>query len=184
VTEDELKAIEARAEAAWAGPWTIEYDRNDQANIYAGPDCWLALLPHQCVAPIEQEQKRNAAFVAAARTDVPALVAEVRRLRDALEEIAQYAPNHATLGQAMRRAQGALGGSEDTPAAHRKLTVERAIDIAKGCYDYNGGHAGQLREAFHHGIGTVINALVSASNSPDTLQNRTLEAIGTGGAAK
>ena len=53
ITEQQLAEIEARANAATEGPWTIEVT--------------------------------NADFFAAARADVPALVAEVRKLREALQ---------------------------------------------------------------------------------------------------
>lgn len=55
MTDEELKAIEARANAATPGPWMkgVTYDHG-----------------------------RNAEFIAASRTDVPALAAEVRRLKE------------------------------------------------------------------------------------------------------
>jgi hypothetical protein len=59
VTDDELDVIGARANAATPGPWTWpDWD-----------DC------------SEQEADANNEFIAHAREDVPALVAEVRRLR-------------------------------------------------------------------------------------------------------
>lgn len=83
MTPEELDAIEARAKAATAGPWTYEgsgcihtratehYDPEDEAyvlEVLRGPDD-----PSRHTA--------NGRFVAAARTDVPALVAEVRSRR-------------------------------------------------------------------------------------------------------
>ena len=38
--------------------------------------------------------------------------------------------------------------------------IDKAIHIAKGCHDYNGGWAfDREREIYHHGIQTVISAL-------------------------
>lgn len=60
----DLDAIRARAEAATEGPW-FAWDRAVGWNIVI-------------------TRPEDAAFIAAARTDVPALLAEVERLREAL----------------------------------------------------------------------------------------------------
>ena len=75
----DLDAIEARANAATSGPWEVEAaavvcDRyEDERPGVCGP--------HDVDWPLLAE---DAEFIAHARTDVPALVAEVRRLRAAL----------------------------------------------------------------------------------------------------
>ena len=57
------------------GPWAIEPDDNEQLNIYAEERAfWVALLPHQCVRSIEEQQKINARLIAAA----PDLLAALR----------------------------------------------------------------------------------------------------------
>jgi hypothetical protein len=88
LTSSELDAIEARANAATPGPWergaTLrERDGkvttfSEEASVYpplgeAGP-----------VAVATVAEYDNASFIAHARQDVPALVAEVRRLRGLL----------------------------------------------------------------------------------------------------
>jgi hypothetical protein len=67
VTDLDLSAIKARIEAASAGPWT------------AHPDglVWAPRLGDPVSGSAELE---DAEFIAAARLDVPALVAEVERL--------------------------------------------------------------------------------------------------------
>lgn len=71
MTEAQLAEIEARANAATPGPWTADNEYDEPAVV--GPDNRdLALFV---------ETDADAAFLANARTDVPALVAEVRRLR-------------------------------------------------------------------------------------------------------
>jgi hypothetical protein len=69
MTDDELKVIEARANAAAPGPWRRDMDvvRDAEDFMIVGPD--------------ERYTEQDADFIAAARTDVPTLVAEVRRLR-------------------------------------------------------------------------------------------------------
>lgn len=81
ITDEQLAEWRRLADAAWPGPWELELDRNDQQNVYAADRTWIALLPHQCVRSIEEERERDAEFIAAARAAVPALIAEVERLR-------------------------------------------------------------------------------------------------------
>jgi hypothetical protein len=111
MTDDELKAIEARANAATPGPWHLAItgdDDPDRANIEAG-----------AIDVCDNPTNDDATFIAHARTDVPALVAEVRRLRrhsEALYELLSLRDVHiepknkgdaqvaATLTQIMRHA--------------------------------------------------------------------------------
>lgn len=90
MTHDELQAIKARAEAATPGPWHLAIcvdtidgrERDDLANIEAGAKDIAYEVPSD-----------DAAFIAHARTDVPALVAEVERLTKitALRPVTVYA---------------------------------------------------------------------------------------------
>jgi len=62
-----------------------------------------------------------------------------------------------------------------------KKTVERCLNIAKGCHDYNGGHHGEVEnKIYHHGIQTVVNCLESFlnSNGKGDLQLQVVENIG------
>ena len=89
MTPEQIAAIKARAEAATKGPWTSPWDLPDDATedqIYiAGPRGEMVVgtmwYDGQHFACAEQD----AAFICHARSDVPALVAEVERLRKALE---------------------------------------------------------------------------------------------------
>lgn len=89
MTDDELDAIEARANAAVAGPWRSSRDEMTQAfgqHRYAvlafadEPARKLAFIIDGFTGSPEMGQ--TAAFIAHAREDVPALIAEVRRLRE------------------------------------------------------------------------------------------------------
>jgi hypothetical protein len=99
VTNDELDAIEARANAATEGPWEHRpVKERDGTLVLTYPE--IIFLPNNTVvartyawgnreAPRSaadkwQEAAGTAEFIAAARTDVPALVAEVRRLQEAM----------------------------------------------------------------------------------------------------
>lgn len=80
----DLEAIEARLKAATPGPWMSEFwdgllfvsAIHDAGGSYV---CELGLGSDSAA--------KDAAFIAAAPTDVAALIAEVRRLRAALEVI-------------------------------------------------------------------------------------------------
>ena len=77
MTESELKEIEARTNASTEGPWrsAVNYNGNPPRIYYMVGDLdakdGLARVVDSC----------DAEFIANARTDVPALIAEVRRLR-------------------------------------------------------------------------------------------------------
>lgn len=83
MTEEELAALEALTEAATAGPW--EWNDHDlHAVSVANDDPWDPASGQKIIVTDSgayPPEKDDAAFIAAARTAVPALIAEVRRLR-------------------------------------------------------------------------------------------------------
>jgi hypothetical protein len=96
VTEDELKQIEERAAKATDGPWRFEAGPSDQPNcqdIYAGDGNGPIAMTEPGVYPLGSKHGvgktplADAAFIAAAREDVPKLVAEVRRLSGEAERL-------------------------------------------------------------------------------------------------
>lgn len=143
-----LAEIEARANAATPGPWRegntgsddpawVEVDTGEDgdeiglAQVIDGPRkiartgwSWLKS---------DQQHRTNAAFIAAARTDVPALVAEVRRLTAALD--------------AARRE----GAEEMREALIVRFTqrVEYLHPWAEAEDDENGCHTGAWTEALN-----------------------------------
>ncbi len=74
----DLDAIEARVEAATEGPWTVG------ANAGCGCCRWIRQGDEDGPQICNADDRGDDQFIAHARTDVPALVAEVRRLREAL----------------------------------------------------------------------------------------------------
>ena len=75
LSEQELAAIEARAEAATEGPWAARFDGQRQGIFVAHRSVILFDVGH--VRPTTPD----ADFIANARADVPRLIAEVRRLQ-------------------------------------------------------------------------------------------------------
>jgi hypothetical protein len=101
LTPAQLEEIEARANAATPGPW-----KRCSANEARPEGCSCGLVwsipidipiidvrmrGDDMAHPPQQEEHANGLFVAAARADVPALVAEVRRLRRVVESYAAHA---------------------------------------------------------------------------------------------
>lgn len=87
----ELAEIKARAEAATPGPWSDRYVIGDEGG---GPKHRVTFrLLSGLTGDITGHCRRtpDAAFIAHAREDVPALVAEVERLRAALDILANVA---------------------------------------------------------------------------------------------
>lgn len=88
LTDDELDAIEARSSAATPSPWWSWVEGRDgvAGDTFIGrgldgarhPDLYLSTDPGERVSSEDHD------FIAAARQDVPRLVAEVRRLRGLL----------------------------------------------------------------------------------------------------
>lgn len=119
----DLDAIEARCDAATPGPWRDdETDNNGQRLIFGdNADDWIALLPHQCVESIRVERDRDAAFIAHAREDLPALVAEVRRVR----------PRHARLEAAIVLYRRAMDAVRDDDEEAAWLLAQRAEEVLR-----------------------------------------------------
>lgn len=88
----DLDAIEARAEAATPGPWTARL-RDDMWEINDGSGSNFVSIVESCWLPDDCDTGQyggipdvdDARFIAHARTDVPALVAELRAAREVVE---------------------------------------------------------------------------------------------------
>lgn len=90
LTDDELKAMEARWARATAGEWYAWPAPPSHAGwlVLARAPTAQAPLAHLCDAPPAYvadlaggAARANAAFIAASKQDMPRLIAEVRRLR-------------------------------------------------------------------------------------------------------
>jgi hypothetical protein len=86
LTEQQLDDIETRANAATPGPWCTDSWEIYQGTEYVAGAEWIG---ETCRAGEMDDSRADAEFVAHARTDVPALLAEVRRLGAALAEAAE-----------------------------------------------------------------------------------------------
>jgi hypothetical protein len=92
MTERELLQIEARVRAATEAPWeaVLLNDYTDPTTI-EGPEFSANTpipnpdLDQEQYMLVQRQVHMDAIFIASARSDVPALVSEVRRLRTALK---------------------------------------------------------------------------------------------------
>lgn len=115
MTPDELALIRARAEKATEGPWkvwamSVLADPVGNSNLYDG------LLIADTTDPHRGLRTFNADFIAHARTDVPALVAEVERLqREVARTVGDLCAND--LGKRIRV-------ESDTPVEGALLTLD------------------------------------------------------------
>jgi len=96
MTDEQLSEIEAREQAATLGPWQyggVPYDRYEDPFIFGPNDEYVA----QTTCDMQSgSQKHNinedTIFIAHARQDIPDLLAEVRRLKDALAKALKPRP--------------------------------------------------------------------------------------------
>lgn len=115
LADDGFAEIRARAEAATEGPWcTDDWEIYQGAEYMPGLSRWVGETCRGHVDGFPQD-RADAAFIAAARSDVPALLAEVDRLRaerhstnealdDAVKAIAEKGARVAELEQQLAAA--------------------------------------------------------------------------------
>ncbi|MCS5499840.1 hypothetical protein NY607_01815 [Lysinibacillus sp. A4] len=85
MNQEQLNAIKDRMSKATPGPWKVAYDTDDRDHVvdiwFDGEDNGYAEIHDNGFGNAPD----NAKFISHAREDVPALVAEIERLREALE---------------------------------------------------------------------------------------------------
>jgi hypothetical protein len=99
LTSAQIAEIKARTEAATPGPWHFE-----QYEPFPG-DVAFEVVDTEMITVADNVLQRDVSFFAHSRTDIPALLAEVERLRAALEF---YADEKNWLNR------DPIGASEDT----------------------------------------------------------------------
>lgn len=130
MTPDELARLKALADAATPGPWRVvppcphPIDESGDCGCFRGGD----------VVALPGEPAADADFTAAARTAVPALIAEVARLRAVLRQIAegdlpheQWCDTQSDCGHAKAAARAAL---PPEPEDEDERSVSRAAEVA------------------------------------------------------
>ena len=102
MNEQELQAIEERANKASNAPWLIEAGDYSGHNwlvgtitvslgeSYRDDKAYFVTTRNVHASELEGDASTDAEFIAHARSDVPALIAEVRRLRAKLDAVPEY----------------------------------------------------------------------------------------------
>lgn len=81
---DRLSEIRARCDAATPGPWDIGGIRKNLIQTANAPFCEVCTVRGgSSFQEIDGQQKSNAAFIAHAREDIPYLLSEIERLKQA-----------------------------------------------------------------------------------------------------
>ena len=79
MTDEELREIEERANQATPGPWSV---RDQFIETASSPSHLLGVTMQRTEEGLTQlPGEQNARFIAQARTDIPRLVSEIRRLK-------------------------------------------------------------------------------------------------------
>jgi hypothetical protein len=126
----DLDAIEARAEAATPGPWRQTTSKRGYRDVLQTPDSY----GDRMIAKIDQEAfivsrrdarmlrcpNADADFIAHARIDIPALVAELRAAREVVEAAAV-----AITLRTDEAFYGAMNRLADALAAYRAVVGEQ-----------------------------------------------------------
>ena len=109
MTEQELQAIEERANKATNATWIVEAGEYSGSNwlvgtitvnlgeSYRDDQVYFVTTRNVHASELEGDAKTDAEFIAHARADVPALIAEVRSLRAKLDAV----PVEAFLNQSI-----------------------------------------------------------------------------------
>lgn len=113
-----VACLQALVSEMTARPWTLELDRNDQQNIYSNGE-WIALLPHQCVASIEEDQRHNAAGLLALANHADVLI----ELAAAVERRDSVRARRCFTGKR-------LSEDESRALAHEELSADDAMSVA------------------------------------------------------
>lgn len=89
MTPEQLDEIEARANQATEGPWVVTTCRCEHPGLKPSEHGVLATKTSGMLADFCESlnDENDAEFIATARTDIPQLVAEVRRLRSQTQQL-------------------------------------------------------------------------------------------------
>ena len=132
-----LDAIRKRAEAATKGPWYRGegYEQSKRGNYVASESNGLIICAEQddtdCVLSTE-----DAEFIAKAREDVPALLAEVERLKEKLAYISELSEDFYE--QDYVDENGVIVMKVSDSLAHHRSTIQEIFIISSEEVDEDG----------------------------------------------
>ena len=168
----DLEAIKARCAAATLGPWTAENEVDhsgfDQSKL------WIVMRNEPCAYKFDRRE--DAEFAAAARTDVPALVAEVERLHFLLAECYRATgadpdgnddamlARHALVKVKMLREEADSEGARADAAEARVAELERDLadtNRVRADYDHDRREAREALKVAQDRLGELAAAVIA-----------------------
>ena len=160
LTEERLAEIEAREKAATPGPWI--HDGSLNVDGPRGQTILISLLPARLA---------DVRFAAAARQDVPALVAEVRRLRRIFDDAGQGEHNVLALvehyqDEAMERKREATDWAIDADSMQEERDAARA---ERDAALHDRGMAWRERDRLREAARRVVAAMQCADETAPSL---------------
>lgn len=148
ITEQQLAEWERQEKAASPGPWGAvdkenpqldcygEYSPGSPAMVVSDNEDWLLISGNEMGAGIPDHiDEANIAFVADARTAMPLLIAEVRRLRNALQRIADIPLNEQGMRDTAAFALGLATGRPPSEQPDPVATFKQLAEAAAGRWD-------------------------------------------------
>ena len=127
MTHDELEAIEARCNTATPGPWKFEHTPYSDDPIRVGNSEYI--ICHSVLS------KRDANFIAQARQDVSALIAEVKRLKR--ERDAAVCDMDNVVVEAVDNSRGVKSGCIVCKHSHY-LNCTACLNGGSDCFEWRG----------------------------------------------
>lgn len=138
MTDEEINDIEALANAATPGPWKL-WGMHVMADPHGTSNVDDALLVAKTSDPVRGLRTWNAEFIACARLIVPALVTEVRRLRDLLGKAAAAQANleaeAVAVGEQCASAERELNEAHKEIDEWKELERRARFDAAKARHE-------------------------------------------------
>ena len=186
MTNDELEAVRARAEAAHPGPWTHGnptswiWGPSEKGGVTHVADIrgwgYLTGHGHGALALSQEEalarQAATGAFIAHARTDIPALLDEVERLREDLEA-------RQSVAAAAVRDQRDTGDALARAEAHAER-LAKSLDGVIAVADRNTPEFREARSALSSYRGVKDEACSRPSDALDAPVQPTSSHLGNG----
>ncbi|MGW3490596.1 hypothetical protein [Streptomyces sp. NPDC001054] len=143
LTPERLREIAERAAAATAGPWCTDSAEIHQGDQYVAGALWIG---ETCRVDDADGGTADAAFVAAARTDVPDLLAEVTGLHAEVDQLRNVELVGVNLALYEERLDTARLRIANRNARERAARWRGNASVLGNAADYAWEQAGELRD--------------------------------------
>ena len=160
MTEQELEAISARAEAATPGPWHKEYadGADDRPQVWVTTTDGDAEFSVGPVHYVTHQTQHDGQFIADARTDVPALVAALREAQSTIARVAAIHRPYGIYEECGHDHEPDEPGVTEVDDVGLVCAEGKMYDICGSCcaHDFEGGQDAECAENHAHAKGEAI----------------------------